>query len=62
MTDTPPKLLKVAQVAEAISMSYSGVLAAINRGEIKATRIGRRLLIPETEITRLITEATWRNE
>ena len=41
-----PQLLSPQQVAERCNLSYGGVVAAINRGELRAARLGRRLRIP----------------
>jgi excisionase family DNA binding protein len=41
-----PRLLSPQQVAERCNLSYGGVVAAINRGELRAARLGRRLRIP----------------
>ena len=45
-----PRLLSVQQVAERCNLSYGGVVAAINRGELRAARLGRRLRIPEDAV------------
>jgi excisionase family DNA binding protein len=45
-----PRLLSVQQVAERCNLSYGGVVAAINRGDLRAARLGRRLRIPEDAV------------
>jgi excisionase family DNA binding protein len=44
----------VAQAAELLGMSGPGVIRAIERGEIKGTRIGRRIVIPTAPIRRML--------
>lgn len=42
-----PRLLSPKQVAERCNVSSSSVIAAINRGELRAARLGRHYRIPE---------------
>jgi excisionase family DNA binding protein len=42
------------EVAESIGVSKDSVDRAIRRGELKSIRFGRRVLIPKSELTRLL--------
>lgn len=46
-------LLSVGQTAELLSIGKSRCWEAIRSGEIRTVRIGRRVLVPTTEIARL---------
>ena len=41
-------------LAKMIGVSSFAVYAAIKKGEVKATKLGRRWLIPKTELDRLL--------
>ena len=43
-----------SEFAAMTSMSKSAVYAAVDRGDIKARRIGSRLIIPVAEVSRLL--------
>jgi excisionase family DNA binding protein len=49
--------LSKAEFAERFGVSRDSVGRAIRRGEIKVIRFGRRILIPQTELTRLLQQA-----
>lgn len=44
----------VAQAAEVLGLSRQGVLNAIERGDISATRIGKRIVIPTAPLRRIL--------
>ncbi|MCJ2065894.1 helix-turn-helix domain-containing protein [Methylobacterium sp. J-088] len=44
----------VAQAAEMLGMSGPGVIRAIERGDIRSTRIGKRIIIPTAQIRRML--------
>jgi len=41
-------------LAEILGLGRNGAYKAVNRGDIRAIRIGRRILIPKAEIERLL--------
>ena len=45
------------EVARRLGVSRDSVIRAINRGEIKVLRLGRRVLIPQSELPRLLAQA-----
>jgi excisionase family DNA binding protein len=45
------------EVARRLGVSRDSVIRAINRGEIKVLRLGRRVLIPQSELSRLLAQA-----
>lgn len=53
-TRTPRVALSVAEVAESLGTSPDLIRSLIRRGELRACRVGRRVLIPSTELSRLI--------
>jgi excisionase family DNA binding protein len=57
MADTVPKLLPLAAVAEALSISPHTVRKMVRDGRLRPTRICRRLLFASAEITRLLAGA-----
>jgi len=44
------------QIAEILHMSHRGVLLLINQGRIKAVRVGRKWLVSEEELLRIMEE------
>jgi len=44
----------VAQAAEMLGMSGPGVIRAIERGDIRATRIGKRIIIPTAQLRKIL--------
>jgi excisionase family DNA binding protein len=42
------------EVAQRLGVSRDSVIRAIKRGEIKAVRFGRRVLIPRSELDRVL--------
>lgn len=46
-------LLSVSEVAEVLSLSKSSIWRLVYKGDLKARRIGGRVLIPRTEVERL---------
>jgi excisionase family DNA binding protein len=51
-------LIRPATFARLVDLSRASVYAAIDRGEIRAVRIGGSLRIPASELARLQQEAT----
>jgi len=55
VTPPPPEtVLTVEEAAERLKVSKTLLYRAIGDGEIRSIRIGKRRLIPSSEITRLI--------
>lgn len=55
MGDRKPQVVfSRRETAEMLGVSLDSVIRAISRGDIKAIRFGRRLLIPRSEIERLL--------
>jgi excisionase family DNA binding protein len=52
-----PLLASKRQAAAALNVSQRTIHAMIARGELRAKRIGRRVLIPVAELRRLAREA-----
>jgi len=50
----PRRLLSVKQVAHELGLSTRTVGTLITKGQIKAVRIGRRVLLPIAEVERLV--------
>ena len=48
------KTLDAATFAASLGVSVSAVYEAIQRGEIRAGRLGRRVLIPRSELDRVL--------
>jgi excisionase family DNA binding protein len=48
-----PRLLKVAQPAEALRVGDATIRGAIARGELAAVKIGKPLWVPVSEVERL---------
>jgi len=46
-----------AELAEQLAVSRDSVSRAIDRKEIKVIRFGRRVLIPQSELARLLNQA-----
>lgn len=46
-----------AETAKLLGLHENSVTNAIRRGEIRAVRLGARVLIPRTELARLLGEA-----
>jgi len=45
------------ELARQLGVSRDSVIRAIQRGELKIVRFGRRVLIPQSELDRLLKEA-----
>jgi excisionase family DNA binding protein len=56
MTNTSVRLLSVAQFAEALGVTVACCRRWILERKITFTKIGRLVRIPETEVSRLISE------
>ena len=54
-TQIRPAGFKPADAAYQLSISPQGIYNLINKGEIKAVKIGHRIVIPASEIDRLLT-------
>jgi excisionase family DNA binding protein len=52
--DSLPDVLTVDEVASVLRIGRSSVYEAIRHREIRAVRIGRRVLIPKTAIQRML--------
>lgn len=52
----PPRALSVAEVARLLGCSRDSVERRIREGTLRATRLGGRVLIPATEVARLLGE------
>lgn len=46
--------MAVAQVARVMGLSVSTIYEAVRRGEIAAIHFGRRVLVPRSEVDRLL--------
>ena len=57
MTDMVPKLLTLAAVAEALSVSPHSVRKWVRLGKLRPIKICRRLLFAPAEVTRFLSEA-----
>jgi excisionase family DNA binding protein len=53
---TPVRALSVAETGAALSVSRSTVMRLIADGELRAKRVGARVLIPVDEIDRFLTD------
>jgi excisionase family DNA binding protein len=49
-----PLVLRVEEAAQVLTIGRNACYEAIKRGEIRARKIGRRLLVPRAEIERLL--------
>jgi excisionase family DNA binding protein len=58
MTPVQDPLRSVVQVSERLGVRPVTVRKKLARRELACVKIGRRVLIPESEIQRLITEGT----
>lgn len=56
--DDWPAMMTVEEVAPRLRMSPAGVRRLVRRGEIKASRVGRRWLISRAEVLRVLAEGT----
>ena len=56
VTDMKPLAVDFEQAAKMISLSIHTLRAYERKGLIKATRAGRRVLIPMTELQRILEE------
>jgi excisionase family DNA binding protein len=50
--------LSVPEFAEAVGISRNGGYEAVHRGDVRSIRIGQRLLIPRSEVERLLNSAS----
>ena len=55
-TATPTKLLSRRAVCETLGVSLSSIKLLLGRGELRDVRIGRRSLIPVSEVERIVAE------
>jgi hypothetical protein len=49
----PPGMCSIEAARTALGLSRSGLLAAVERGEVMAVKVGRRRLVPTVELERL---------
>ena len=54
----PKTLLTVPEAAERLRIGQSSVRELLRRGEIKSLKLGKRRLIPTTEVDRIIDSAS----
>jgi excisionase family DNA binding protein len=54
MTDSPRRLLGVADLAEHLGLGQTKVRELIRAGDIHAVKVGRRLLVSSDEVDRFI--------
>jgi excisionase family DNA binding protein len=52
------KLLSIEKAAEVLSVSPWTIRAWITQGKLASAKLGSRRLVPESEIQRIITQAT----
>lgn len=60
-TDTPPAppaALSIPEAAKRLGISRGHVYNLIDRGEIRRVKLGRRALIPVSEIERLLADVS----
>ena len=60
MADTVPKLLPLAAVADALSVSPHTVRMWVRKGRLTPVRLCRRLLFAPADIERLVAESSGR--
>lgn len=53
----PNRLISIAAAAQALAVSERHVRGLIERGEIRCVRLGRRVLIANTELDRIVSGA-----
>ncbi len=51
-TITPPLAYSVEEAAQQLSVSSQSVRRLIDRGELKARRVGTRVIVPKNELER----------
>jgi excisionase family DNA binding protein len=51
-----PRALSVAEAARRLGISRSAAYEAVARGDLVAVRVGRRRVVPEAEVRRLLAE------
>ncbi|MGA2530729.1 MAG: helix-turn-helix domain-containing protein [Acidimicrobiales bacterium] len=57
-TPAEPQALNIGQAAHRLGVHRETLRAAIKRGEIPASRLGRRWLVPVSALDRLLAPAT----
>ena len=57
MTESTGEVLTVTEAARLLRLSRNGTYAAIQRGELPAVRVGRRLLVPREALERFLSGA-----
>lgn len=58
MRTEPPRMLTLAEVAQALTVSRTTVYAIIRRGDLHPVKIGRRAVINLDDLNRYIAERT----
>jgi excisionase family DNA binding protein len=53
-TDTSPKTLTIEEAAKVLRISRASAYEAARRGELPTVRIGKRLLVPQAALDRLL--------
>ena len=56
MTETQERLLSVEQVSKRLSVSTFTTRRLIKANHLRAVRVGKRVLVPQSEIERVIAE------
>ena len=57
MSETQTKLASsISETAEKLGVSRDSVIRAIQRGDLKAIRFGKRVLVPTSELKRILGE------
>lgn len=49
-----PVALTVAEYATVMRLSRQGAYDSINRGDVRATRLGSKIIVPRSEVERLL--------
>ena len=58
MSETKKLAISKAEFAQLLSISTDSVKRVIGRGEVRAVRLGRRILIPASEVGRILRGAS----
>jgi excisionase family DNA binding protein len=53
-TITPPLAYSLEEAAQQLSVSSQSVRRLIDRGELKARRVGTRVIVPKNELERFL--------
>jgi excisionase family DNA binding protein len=50
------RAMSIREFADALSVSFDSAYRRVQAGEVKSVRFGRRVLIPQTELERILAE------